>query len=1621
MKPIYSILYGLLGLTLFFSAGSLHAQNNYVQVSDANGNLLRYYCNTTTGQASFIGVAQYAVDDGTASVVIADEVTAAGGQVFPVTEVRASACESHSKLEQLTLGSNIRVLGKESFYGCRNLKKVVLNSQLDTIASNAFQDCKVLKDIQLEQATKLRFIGNYAFNNSSIMQVIMPPMVKTIGMLAFSNCKNLRQVKMNDALSYMGSKAFQSCDSLKTVEFGNGLRTITSEAFYSCKVLTNVKNLERITRVESNAFKFATSVQELTFGDSLQYVDMYAFSYCSNLHTLTFGRGLKNIGNYSLSQCFSLQKIILPGSICPFGQYFSFPKTGINLYVPLEMVAVYQGKNNIRGQNIIALGMPVTFDVTTTAGGELQTKVEALGLATNVMELTVSGPINGTDIDYIHGKLRVLQKLDLQQAQIVGGGDSYHMWGFTSSGIPAKYPNYSFNTEPNVVGDYMFYNMPQLRSLKLPAGAIKIASYAVSRVGLTESIDIPADVEEIGEGAFSGCGSLPGVVLNPTLKEIGKGAFTSCISLAGIDIPNSVNSIGQEAFSKCENLQNVKLPDALKVINRETFEHCKNLERVTLPSRLEVLENRAFSNCGNLSSPITIPGTVTNICFYAFENCVKIPELIIEEGVEQISQGAFMACRLLTKVTLPSTLKTIEQEAFYKCSHLTDISIPEGLSTLGDEVFFSCDSLRSITLPASITEIPKGTFLGCKKLETVNLSSELTTIGTDAFIYCENLKSFDFSAYPKLTTLQKDCFSQTGLQRVELPDQINTIEIGVFGKCSKLEHINVPTALTAVPDYFVYKCPVLTEVVMHAGIKTIGRNAFSDCIELEHIDLPNGISEISSGAFLHCKKLQITELPLGLTNIGSYAFSGTSALDSISIPRGVQILGPGAFEESGVRIVELPEGIKTFYDRVFNKCQRLTKVVWPADQKEIPSKTFYQCDTLSTFDIPLGVTEIKSSAFAECKNLYSVSFPETLKKIGWRSFENCGLKEVEIPDSVTEVGNEAFANNKSLRKAFMGRNIVYKNGAKFNFFSQCDSLQLLRIFVSKPIPMSEYDASTCMSYRKKCVLEVPSGCDSIYRATDVWKDFKEIRGVTVGGDTLAAVDFALLKMIYDRLDGRNWTNQWDLSSPDRFEGKWYGVTTKGDHITEIVLYNTELRGEIFAELFTLPTLTRLELTNGELRGSINKVLEGKEQNVSPVLKTIALSCNQLTGDLSPFANSFPALEKLYVDYNQLTAISVPIHSSVRELDYSWQFIDPSTQTPVVSDSCPVVQVALGTPFEPIISTLQTYDHEKQDYSRDNFRKNKIYHYTILDENEPVLMVNPSAFIYDSSIDKFKVGSDQFAKVPRNTPQPFCCTGSPYVPFYFSLDWIDGDVNMDRNVDLIDLQSLIYYCAHESSSSQFPFNYMTGDTNEDKEIDVRDAVVTINRILDWKGEEPHPSRPYFAAPTMARNVVAVEGNTLRLVNAEEVAGIQLSLQGVSSDELRKASAVSGMKMACRQTKEGLRVLLYSFSGQTLQPGQHDLFVQLPAGTTVSKVILTNLDAKCLDAAVASTLTGLNQISQNEIDRLFADAPEGTVLCIYALDGRLLYQGLPHIERFTSLPKGTYVLRLGNRTYKVTRAK
>ena len=60
--------------------------------------------------------------------------------------------------------------------------------------------------------------------------------------------------------------------------------------------------------------------------------------------------------------------------------------------------------------------------------------------------------------------------------------------------------------------------------------------------------------------------------------------------------------------------------------------------------------------------------------------------------------------------------------------------------------------------------------------------------------------------------------------------------------------------------------------------------------------------------------------------------------------------------------------------------------------------------------IPDSVTSIGDSAFADCSSLTSVTIPDSVTSIGYSAFENCSkLTSIVIPDSVTSIGEDAFS------------------------------------------------------------------------------------------------------------------------------------------------------------------------------------------------------------------------------------------------------------------------------------------------------------------------------------------------------------------------------------------------------------------------------------------------------------------------------------------------------------------------------------------------------------------------------------------------------------------------------------
>jgi hypothetical protein len=156
------------------------------------------------------------------------------------------------------------------------------------------------------------------------------------------------------------------------------------------------------------------------------------------------------------------------------------------------------------------------------------------------------------------------------------------------------------------------------------------------------------------------------------------------------------------------------------------------------------------------------------------------------------------------------------------------------------------------------------------------------------------------------------------------------------------------------------------------------------------------------------------EIPDSVTSIGFWAFDGCTSLANVSYngtnplfsSQGLSykaldattcaITGQGSCTD---REIVIPREIDGY---------RVTSI--------LTGQINFWVGYISDFDknitsvvIPDTVTSIGNGAFAGCKSLTNVVIPNSVKSIGSHSFFGCkGLMNVNIPDFVTSIGNGAF-------------------------------------------------------------------------------------------------------------------------------------------------------------------------------------------------------------------------------------------------------------------------------------------------------------------------------------------------------------------------------------------------------------------------------------------------------------------------------------------------------------------------------------------------------------------------------------------------------------------------------------
>ena len=219
-------------------------------------------------------------------------------------------------------------------------------------------------------------------------------------------------------------------------------------------------------------------------------------------------------------------------------------------------------------------------------------------------------------------------------------------------------------------------------------------------------------------------------------------------------------------------------------------------------------------------------------------------------------------------------------------------------------------------------------------------------------------------------------------------------------------------------------------------VTIIEAGAFGNCVSLTQIKIPDNVVKIGSTAFISCKKLQDIKLPKSLKSIGAWAFYDCDGLEEINVPCNIEEI-PNTFYWGDWR-----------YGCIFKECDNLKKINFDEGIKTVPS-IFGDCKSLESVEIPDTVTTIGDGAFSDCINLGNVKIPDSVTKIGSTAFISCEkLKNVRLPKYLTSIGAWAFYNCDGIEEINVPCNIqeipntFYWGDWRYGcIFEECDNLK----------------------------------------------------------------------------------------------------------------------------------------------------------------------------------------------------------------------------------------------------------------------------------------------------------------------------------------------------------------------------------------------------------------------------------------------------------------------------------------------------------------------------------------------------------------------------------------------------
>ena len=173
-----------------------------------------------------------------------------------------------------------------------------------------------IKDIPVKAINGNPYSGLGAFaRNDSIVNVVLPDSILTIGGGAFRMCSYLKSVNIPKSVTYIGNYAFADSPKITQITIPASVTSVGKGLCANCSSLQSVV-WKPSYLIPVNAFENCSKLTKVTLPDKFFYIGYAAFKDCVSLSELVIGSKesrLSTVSQDAFSNCPKLKKVTYAG------------------------------------------------------------------------------------------------------------------------------------------------------------------------------------------------------------------------------------------------------------------------------------------------------------------------------------------------------------------------------------------------------------------------------------------------------------------------------------------------------------------------------------------------------------------------------------------------------------------------------------------------------------------------------------------------------------------------------------------------------------------------------------------------------------------------------------------------------------------------------------------------------------------------------------------------------------------------------------------------------------------------------------------------------------------------------------------------------------------------------------------------------------------------------------------------------------------------------------------------------------------------------------------------------------------------------------------------------------